>query len=118
MPGLNTHLMLTTARTRFCSFRLRLPTVTGARPQFHIAPVSGSVSHSLSGRQQPARGTPQSCPPALFLAASDDTRDIELQRVCSNAMDTYLTRICDAIGRAHNTWRLQARLVQVVINAA
>jgi hypothetical protein len=117
MPGLNVQLMLATARTRFCSFRLQLPTVTGARPpQLYIAPVSSSV-RSLSGRQQPGRGTPQSSPPALFVAASDDTRDIEQQRVCSDAMDTYLTRICDAIAQAHNVWRSQARLVQVVINS-
>jgi hypothetical protein len=113
MPGLNTQIMLATARQRFSQFQLRLPTVVrGPAPQLRIAP-----SHSPSSRQQPTRGTPGTCPPALFLAASDDSRDIEFQRVCSNRMDTYLSRICDAIGQAHNVWRMRAMLVDVVVNA-
>lgn len=121
MPGLNTQLMLATARARFSSFQLRLPTAVGARaPQPNILSAtirSGVAPQTTFSRQQPLRGTPLPCPPALFLAASNDVRDIENQRACSSAIDTYLSRICDAIGQAHTTWRLQARLVQVVINA-
>jgi len=107
MPALNTQLMLATARARFSSFQLRLPPAAGTRAaQLQIASGGGNASHSIFGRQQ-----------ALFLAASNDTRDIDVQRVCNAAMDTYLSRICDAIGQAHNTWRAQARLVQVTVNA-
>lgn len=115
MPGLNTQLMTITARNRFCGFRLRLPPATGgSSPRLQLAQASSLAPFS---RQQAARGVPQSCPPALFLAASDDTRDVELQRVYTSAVDTYLSRVCDAIGRAHEAWRAQARLVQVLINA-
>jgi hypothetical protein len=79
--------------------------------------AAGRALLPISGRQQPARGTPLACPPALFLAASDDARDIDAQRASSGAMDAYLTRICDTIGQAHTTWRQQARLVEVRINA-
>ncbi len=113
MPGLNTQIMLLTARQRFSQFRLRLPTVVrGPAPQLRIAPPP-----SVSTRQQPARATPDACPPSLFVAASDDSRDVEFQRVCNKRMDTYLSRICDAIGQAHGRWRTRATLVQVLINA-
>ncbi len=107
MPVLNTQLMLTIARDRFSSFQLRLPPAGGARAaQLQILSAGGTALRSISARS-----------PALFLAASTDTRDIELQRACNTAMDSYLSRICDAIGHAHNAWRMQARLVQVMINA-
>lgn len=117
MPGLNTQLMLTTARARFSSFQLRLPAVVGgSAPQLRIVTASGIAFPSKFIRQ-PLPGTPQSCPPALFLAASNDARDVEMQRACSNTVDAYLTRICDAIGQAHTAWRARARLVQVSVNA-
>jgi hypothetical protein len=118
MPALNTQLMLATARARFSGFKLRLPKAGGISP----SPLKTGGSLTLggsgltSGRQQPLRGTPLSCPPALFLAASDDTRDIELQRTRSDAMDSYLSRICEAIGQAHTAWRQRAVLVNVTIN--
>lgn len=122
MPGLNTQLMLAIARERFCSFRLKLPAVVGPTgPQ--VNPVRGALPSGLKtggslplGRSGPAIGAPLSCPPALFLAASNDTRDIEQQRARSDAMDSYLRRICDAIGQAHTAWRQRAMLMNVVIN--
>jgi hypothetical protein len=117
MPGLNTQLMLATARARFCSFQLRLPTVVGVvAPQIRIASAAASATPSTSIRQV-TRGTSLSCPPALFLPASDDPRNLDMQRACSATVDAYLSRICDAIGQAHTAWRLRARLVQVAINA-
>ncbi len=129
MPALNTQIMLTMARDRFCSFKLRLPTVVGGGgPQLKtggggfssVLQTGGSFKLGgpglTSGQQQPRRGTPLSSPPALFLAASDDLRDIEQQRVKSDAMNSYLSRVCEAIGQAHTLWRQRAVLVNVVIN--
>ena len=114
MPGLNTQLTLATARARFCSFQLRLPTVVGARgPQPNIASAGVRLGGPTLNR---GAARPMSCPPAMFLPASNDARDIELQRVSSDAMDSYLSRMCDAIGQAHTSWRQRAMLVNVVIN--
>ncbi len=120
MPGLNTQLMLAMARDRFCSFRIRLPPVAGAQGPAPLALKPGG-SRALGGPgltsgQQPKRGTPLSCPPALFLSASDDIRDIERQRASSDAVDSYLSRICEAVGQAHTSWRQRATLVNVTIN--
>lgn len=121
MPGLNTQLMLATARARFARFQLRLP--PAAAPQAPLANMpaairSGAPPQTAFTRPQAARGLPLPCPPALFLAASGDAPDIEVQRARSSAMDAYLTRVCDAVGQAHAAWRAQARLAQVIVNAA
>lgn len=110
MAALNTQIMLATARSRFSGFRLRLPTVVGGRGG---SPVPGGPR---SGRQ-PGSGSPLPCPPALFLAASNDPRDIEQQRITSEKVDRYLSRICHAIGEAHAAWRRRAVLVDVKIMA-
>jgi hypothetical protein len=110
MAGLNTQFMLTMARTRFCSFQLRLRRVVGSRGG---SPVAGRLSFS----QRPGPGSPLPCPPALFLAASNDACDIERQRVTSEKTDKYLSRICDGIGEAHAAWRRRVMLRNVAINA-
>jgi hypothetical protein len=124
MPALNTQIMLATARLRFSGFRIKLPTVVGINPPtFHIAPIPprpqpwGPRPVMIGRHREPPQlGTALNCPPALFVHASNNLQDVEMQRVCSDKMDTYLSRLCDAIGLAHYTWRLQARLVQVAVN--
>ncbi len=112
MP-LNTQVMLATARARFSSFQLRLPTASATTsPRLGISP--GGMTGGSS--PQAPRGTPMPCPPALFVAASNDARDVELQRVTNASMDSYLSHVCDAIVQAHSIWLQQARLVNVIVN--
>jgi hypothetical protein len=115
MPGLNVQLMLATARARFSSFQLRLPAAVGGRgPEVRI--LGGALPSALKPGGSSMRGAPLPCPPALFLAASGDKRDLDLQLVGSEAVDSYLSRMCDAVGRAHTAWRQRAMLVKVAIN--
>jgi hypothetical protein len=73
--------------------------------------MQGSMQSS-----RPQRGTPQTVPPALFVAASDDMRDVNAQRDRTGTFDSFFERLCGAVAGAWRTWQDTCTMVGVVIN--
>lgn len=141
MPPLISMLMKHNARQRLQQFKLTLPTaalsstsdpaaiLSGAAnvPQSGPAPRPGPgwqvaprgarpVGAPIMGGHRAQTGIPTPVPPGLFVAASNNKKDVDFQAAVNAEYDGFLDRMCDAIVRGFDMWRQGARFANVVIN--
>lgn len=128
--------MKTLAVAHFQSLRITLPTTVGRSTRTVVAPPrqytaqrvptgmamvrSAGVSGSSGSGQSspiPQRGTPASCPPSLFVAASNDLADCNDQRDTSQAFENYIDGVCTAICAGWSNWQSKVVLTGVQVNA-
>jgi hypothetical protein len=104
-------LIKSVAIQKFQSFQLRLPSVASSSSSV-ASPLKGSSVYTpVSGRSfgggghrvtppTGSTGSPMSCPPSLFVAALNDTRDCDQQKLMSDKFEAYIRYASEAIALA------------------
>lgn len=135
MPSLNLMLMKLNARTRFQQCNMTLPSAAqstttdpaailgSAGNGLKVFPQAGNIPLQISATaggiravQAPAKVIPATVPPGLFLAASHDRRDVDLQTAANNEYAMFIDQMCQALVSAFDSWRQNAFLQGVIIN--
>lgn len=136
MPSLNLTQMKLNARTRFQQFKMTLPSamlsamtdpavILGnagsglkALPQASgTAAQRGPAAAGGTRAAQPlAKVSPTTVSSGLFLAASSDKRDVDLQTAANKEFETFIDQMCQAVVSSFDLWRNLALLQGVVIN--
>lgn len=137
MPSLNLMLMKINTRTRFQQFKMTLPSATQSTTSDPAAILgnagSGLKTFSPAAVNTPQRGSaaagglraaqapaakviPATVPPGLFLAASNDKRDVDLQSAANKEYEMFIDQMCQAMVSAFDNWRKTALLQGVIIN--
>lgn len=136
MPSLNLMLMKINTRTRFQQFKMTLPSAGQSSTSDPAAilgnagsglkafsPAAGNIPQrspaaagGLRAAQAPAKVIPATIPPGLFLAASNDKRDVDLQSAANNEYEVFIDQMCQAMVSAFDSWRSTALLQGVIIN--
>lgn len=141
MPSLQVMLFKTNARQRFQQFKITLPSavLSGTSDPAAILSGAGSTSKKVAppsgtgwksatpqtsrqpggpmiGAQRAATATPTPVPPGLFLAASNDKRDVDFQSAVNAEYDKFIDQMCQAIVGGFDMWRRTAVLANVTIN--
>lgn len=120
-------LLKSVAIQKFQSFQIRLPTVVPAKSTVSSGVMGSSSYTPVTGRSfgrgghvitppSSTIGTPMGCPPALFVAASNDKRDCDNQRAMSEKFELHVRKVSEMIGSAWADWQSTAVLLGVVIN--
>jgi hypothetical protein len=136
VPQLAQDLLSESAKARFREFNLTLPSIVATGRPVNLAQFFTQVGLGTSGSPvtvapigtAPTRygvprvplgarltTTPQSVPPALIMAASNDQADVEFQAEVSNELTLFIDGTSQAIVNAHNLWRQKAFLSGVQV---